>query len=78
MPLDLAGDRRDRERRQVDPAVGVEAVDRLHEADRPNLDEIIELLAATGVAASESPDERQVLRDQALARRPVAVLAVFA
>jgi hypothetical protein len=42
------------------------------------LDEIVELLAATGIAASESPDERQVLRDQALARRSVAVLAVLA
>ena len=68
VPLDLADDVRRRVRRQLDAAVDVEAVDRLDEADAADLDEILELLAAIGVAAGERADERQVLLDQLLAR----------
>ena len=68
MPLDLADDVRRRVRRQLDAPVDVEAVDRLDEADAPDLDEILELLAAVGVAARQRADERQVLLDQLLAR----------
>src|SRR5439155_13076730 len=47
--LDLADDVRRRIRRQLDAALEVEAVDRLDQPDRADLDEIGELLAAVGV-----------------------------
>src|SRR5438309_10967517 len=76
MPLDLADDVRRRVRRQLDPAVDVEAVDRLDQADCADLDEILELLAAVRVAARERPHERHVLLDQLLPRREIPVLVV--
>ena len=74
--LDLADDVRRRVGRQLDAAVEVEAVDRLDQADRPDLDEILELLAAIGVAAGERAHQRHVLLDQLLARLEVALLVV--
>ena len=58
------------------PRSSVEAVDRLDQADRADLDEVLELLAAAGVAAGERAHERQVALDQLLARGEVAVLVV--
>ena len=76
--LDLADDVRGRVGRQLDAAVDVEAVDRLDQADAADLDEIVELLAAVGVAPGERADEREVLLDQLLARGEVALLVVAA
>ena len=44
----------------------VEAVDRLDQPDRADLDEVLELLAAVRVAPGERADERHVLLDQLL------------
>src|SRR5712691_7631386 len=76
--LDLADDVRRRIGRQLDAAVEVEAVDRLDQPDRADLDEVLELLAAVAVAARERADERHVLLDQLLARGQVALLVVAA
>ena len=78
MALDLADDVRRRVRRQLDAAVDVEAVDRLDQADAADLDEVVELLAAIGVAPRERAHEREVLLDQLLARGEVALLVVAA
>ena len=76
--LDLADDVRRRVGRQLDSAVDVEAVDRLDQADAADLDEIVELLAAIGVAAGERADEGQVLLDQLLPGGEIAFLVVAA
>src|SRR5207253_8809868 len=76
VPLALVEDVRRRVRRQLDPAVEVEAVDRLDQPDRPDLHEIVELLAAVAVAPRERAYERHVLLDQLLARLQVALLVV--
>ena len=60
------------------PRFEVEAVDRLDQPDRADLDEIVELLAAVRVAPRERANERHVLLDQLLARRQVALLVVAA
>ena len=56
--------------------VGVEAVDRLQQAERGDLDEVVELLAAALVAPRELARERQEALDERLARRRVAVAVV--
>ena len=61
-----------------DIVIEVETAKSLVELPIPFAGKVVELLAAACVAASESPDERQVLRDQTLTRRPVAPFAVFA
>src|SRR5687767_7305971 len=76
--LDLADDVRGRVRRQLDAAVDVEAVDRLDQADAADLHEVVELLAAVGVAPRERAHEREVLLDQLLARGEVSLLVVAA
>ena len=76
MALDLADDVRRRVRGQLDPAVDVEAVDRLDQADAADLDEVVELLAAVGVAAGKRADEGQVLLDQLLPGGEIALLVV--
>ena len=78
MPLDLADDVRRRVRRELDAAVEVEAVDRLDQPDRADLDEVVELLAAVRVTPRERAHERHVLLDQLLARLKVAFLVVAA
>ena len=57
VPLDLTDDVRRRVSRQLHPALDVEPVDRLDQADRADLDQVVELLAAVGVAPRERPDE---------------------
>ena len=52
--LDLADDRRHRVRRELHAALDVEALDREHEPDRADLDEVLERLAAPGVAGGEA------------------------
>ena len=71
VPLDLADDRRGGVRGELDAAVEVEAVDRLDQADRADLDEVVERLAAAGEPAGEVLDERQVQPDQLVPRRLV-------
>ena len=67
--LDLAGDVRRGERRQPQAAVEVEAVDRIDEADRADLDQVVERLAAAGVADRDAAHEGQQALDQFGARR---------
>src|SRR4051812_30216513 len=76
--LDLADDVRRRIGGQLDAAVDVEAVDRLDQPDRADLNEVLELLAAVGVPAGQGTDERHVLLDQLLAGSQVSVLVVAA
>ncbi len=78
MALDLADDVRRRVGRQLDAAVDVEAIDRLDQADAADLDEIVELLAAVGIAPGERADEGQVLLDQLLPGGEIALLVVAA
>ena len=65
--LDLADDRRHGVRRELDAALEVEPLDREDEADRPDLDEVLERLAAAGVPRRDAPHERQVAIDDAIA-----------
>src|SRR5207248_3043911 len=58
MTLDLADDVRSRVGGQLDAAVEVEPVDRLDQADRADLDEIVELLAPVRVPPRQRADER--------------------
>ena len=53
VPLDLPDDVRGRVGGELDAAVDVEAVDRLDQADRAHLDEVLELLAAVRIATRE-------------------------
>ena len=71
--LELAEDRRHGEGRERGLARRVEAVDRLEQAERGDLDEVVELLAAALVAPRELAGERQEALDQRLARGRVAV-----
>ena len=57
--LELAEDRRHGERRERRLARRVEAVDRLEQAERGDLDQVVELLPAALVAAGELPRQRE-------------------
>ena len=70
--LDLADDRWHGVRRELHATIDVEALDREHEADGADLDEILERLAPPGVARRDLADERQVLLDESVSRRLVA------
>ena len=59
MALELAGDRRDGERREADVARDVEAVDRLQQPERRDLLEVLERLALAHVASRQAPGERK-------------------
>ena len=72
VPLDLADDRRHRVGRELDAALGVEALDREQQADRADLDEVLERLPAARVARGEAAHERQVALDDAVAGARVA------
>ena len=76
--LDLADDVRRGVGGERDLALELEAVDRLDQADRAHLLDVLERLAAAGVAARERAHQRQVALDQLLARRRVAALVVAA
>ena len=69
--LELAEDGRHGVGGERDPAVGVVAVDGLHEAEVGDLAEVIERLARVAVLNGEGARERHVLLDQALARGTV-------
>ena len=55
------------------PALGIEAVDGLDEAERGDLHEVVERLAAAPVAPCQRPCQRQVLGDQRLPRLTVSL-----
>ena len=74
--LDLADDRRHGVRLERHAAVEVEAVDRLDQPDRADLDQVVERFALAGIAAGDRPHERHVLFDQLVARPLVAFLVV--
>ena len=76
MALELAEDGRDGERRERRLARRVEAVDRLQQAERRDLDQVVELLPAALVAARELAGERQEARDELLARGRIALAVV--
>ena len=71
MPSDLADDHRHRVAGEL-PLPDAEPVDRLDQPDRPDLDEVVDLLAVPGEPAGERADEREVLLDQSLARPEIA------
>ena len=72
--LELAEDRRHGVARERDLARGVEAVDRLDQAERGDLDEVVERLVGALVAAGELAGERQEALGELLARDGVARL----
>ena len=76
VPADLAADVRLGEGPQLDAAREVEAVDRLQQADAADLHEVVQRLAAVGVAARDAAHERQHPLDQLLAGLAVAVVVV--
>ena len=76
MTSELADDRRDGVRAEVVPTLDVEPVDRLDQADRARLDEVVGLLGRTREATGQRADERQVPLDRLLPRRPVVSAAV--
>src|SRR6266480_3525102 len=74
--LDLADDVRRGVRRERHLARELVAVDRLDQADRADLLDVVERLAAAGVAARQRANERQVALDERLARARVTFLVV--
>src|SRR5918995_2376894 len=76
--LDLADHVRGRVGGERHLALELEAVDRLDQADRAHLLDVLERLAAPRVAPRERAHQREVALDQLLAGGRVAVLAVAA
>src|SRR5215212_1808116 len=75
--LELAEDGRHGEAGERGLAVGIEAVDRLEQTERSDLDEVVEGLAAALVAPRELAGERQEALDQRVARGRVAAVVVL-
>jgi hypothetical protein len=67
VPLDLADDAGNRVRREIDPSLEVEPVDGVDQADRADLDEVLERLPAPGMLPRDPPYER-LYRDLASAQ----------
>jgi hypothetical protein len=72
---ELAENRRNRVGAQRRASRGVVAVDGLDQADRADLGQILELLAAVGESSREHPDEGEVHLDQPPARLTVPTIA---
>ena len=70
--LELAHDGRRRERGELQPAVGFEALDRLQQADERDLAEVVERLAPVREAPCEELGEPHVLLDELVAEHAVA------
>ena len=66
--LELAFDGRGRERRELEPAIGIEAFDRFQHAEVGDLQEVVERLAAVGEPAREMRRQRLVRLDQFVAQ----------
>ena len=73
MPPQLTQDRRHREAAECGSAVGIEAVDRLQEADAGDLLEVLDRLLGAPVAAGEAAGERQIALEHPVARRRARV-----
>ena len=74
--LDLAQDGRHREAREGEPAVEVEAVDGVDEAQARDLEEVIEGLLGALVAACQLARQRQEALDEHLAIDRIALVQV--
>ena len=74
--LSSPSDRRERERRERQSAVRIEAVDGVQQADRRDLLEIVRVTPAA-VLASQLARQRQIALRQRVARRRVAVAELF-
>ena len=72
--LDLAGDRRYREGRELDLAVEIEAIDGLQQPDRRDLLEVVERLALVRVAPRQAARQRKHPGDELLARLVVLLV----
>jgi hypothetical protein len=68
MALELADDRGDRERTELDAAVEVEAVDRPEQAEVGDLDQVLKRLVGAVIAPGEPARHRRELLEQPLAR----------
>jgi hypothetical protein len=73
---DLAGDVRDCEGGELVAAFEIEAVDRIDQADAPDLVQIVVFVRRARVTADERFDQRQVELDESLASLAVAVLVI--
>ena len=71
----LAGDRRDRERQEVDAARGLEPVDGADQTDRRDLFEVVDVVAAVGEPVGDVVGHRQVAGDQLGAQPGLARVA---
>src|SRR5439155_8210624 len=78
VPLQLAEDRRGGERRELEPPIGIETLDRLEQAHQRHLNEVVAWLAAIREAAGEEVRQRGVLLDELVAHAPVAGAAIDA
>ena len=76
--LELAGDRRHGEGRELAAAFGVEAVDRAEQPDAGDLHEVVQRLGAAVVAPGEAAGERQEAFDELVAGGGVAEARVAA
>ena len=76
--LELAGDRRHGERRELAAALGVEAVDRAEQRDARDLGQVVVGLGAALVAAGQAAGEREEPLEQFVARGEVAEAVVAA
>jgi hypothetical protein len=76
VPLDLAGDRRHGEGEELHATGRVEPVDRRDQAERADLEQVVEGLAAVAEPAGEVPDEGKVLLHEDLAE-PLAPRVVL-
>jgi hypothetical protein len=74
--LELAEHRRHRVRREGGLATGVEAVDRLDQAQGRHLHEVVERLVGAPVAPRHAPGQRKQALDERLAGGLVAVAVV--
>ena len=74
--LELAEDRRHRERGERGRPLRLEAVDRLQQAERGDLDQVVERLAAALVAPRKLARQRQEALHERLARGGIAVAVV--
>ena len=78
MPAQHADHSRHCEGCKAPAALGIEPVDCLQEADRSDLDGVLELFAPVSMAPRERADEGEVETDELLARREVPAFAVCA
>src|SRR5262249_53999157 len=74
VPLQLAEDGRRRKGGEGRPSAGIEAVDRVDEAEAGDLKEVVKRLAGAAIAERQVLRERQVAAHQLPADRRVAVL----